>query len=97
MLILHFWLIFFLDRKESASVELCEVHPPDAEALVPDSEGLQKMEEEEEELGILQYLDQLEQVTARFFSRLVITLIKSNWSGGGGLADKEYHKKHNLT
>ncbi len=54
------------------------MHPPDAEALVPDSEGLQKMEEEEEELGILQYLDQLEQVTARFFSRLVITLIKSN-------------------
>ena len=44
-----------------------------------DSEGLQKMEEEEEELGILQYLEQLEQVTARFFSRLVITLIKGRW------------------
>jgi hypothetical protein len=71
----------FLDRKESASVGLGEVHPPDAEALVPeelDSEGPQKMEEKEKGLGILQYLDQLEQVTARFFSRLVITLIKSN-------------------
>ncbi len=82
MFILHFWLICFLDREESASVGLGEVHLPDAEALVPeelDSEGLQKMEEEEEELGILQYLEQLEQVTARFFSRLVITLIKGRW------------------
>ncbi len=52
---------------------LGEVHlfvPLDAEEL--DTEGLQKQEEEEEELGILQYLDQLEQVTARFLSRLVL-------------------------
>ncbi len=50
---------------------LGEVHPLvplDAEEL--DTEVLQKQEEEEEELGILQYLDQLEQVTARFLSRL---------------------------
>ncbi len=47
---------------------LGEVHPfvpLDAEEL--DTEGLQKQEEEEEELGILQYLDQLEQVTANMF------------------------------
>ena len=47
---------------------------PKEEALVPEeleTEGSQKQEEEleEEELGILQYLDQLEQVTARYFSR----------------------------
>ena len=49
---------------------------PKVEALVPEeleTEGSQKQEEEEEkELGILQYLDQLEQVTARFLSRLVL-------------------------
>ena len=44
--------------------------PLDAEEL--DTEVLQKQEEEEEELGILQYLDQLEQLTARFFGRLVL-------------------------
>ena len=51
---------------------LGEVHPfvpLDAEEL--ETEVLQK-QEEEEELGILQYLDQLEQVTARFLSRLVL-------------------------
>ncbi len=48
---------------------------PKEEALVPEeleTEGSQKQEEEEEELGILQYLDQLEQVTARFLCRLVL-------------------------
>ena len=61
---------------ESAIVRLGEVHtfvPLEAETLVPEeleTEGLQK--QEEEELGILQYLDQLEQVTARFLSRLVL-------------------------
>ena len=52
---------------------LGEVHPLvplDAEEL--ETEVLQKQEKEEEELGILQYLDQLEQVTARFFGRLVL-------------------------
>jgi hypothetical protein len=47
------------------------IPPPDAEALVPEeleTEGSQK----QEELGILQYLDQLEQVTARFLNRLVL-------------------------
>ena len=47
------------------------IPPPDAEALKAEeleTEGLLK-QEEEEELGILQYLDQLEQVTARYFSR----------------------------
>ncbi len=51
---------------------LGEVHPfvpLDAEEL--ETEVPQK-QEEEEELGILQYLDQLEQVTARFLSRLVL-------------------------
>jgi hypothetical protein len=41
----------------------------EAEALEAEeleTEGLQK---QEEELEILQYLDQLEQVTARYFSR----------------------------
>ncbi len=57
------------------SAEMQPIPPPDAEALVPEeleTEGLQKQEEEEEELGILQYLDLLEQVTARFLSRLVL-------------------------
>ncbi len=48
--------------------------PLEAETLEAEeleTEGLQKQEEEEEELGILQYLDQLEQVTARYFSRWV--------------------------
>jgi hypothetical protein len=57
--------------EESPSERLGEVHPLEAEALVPEeleTEGLQKPEEEED-LGILQYLDQLEQVTASFFSR----------------------------
>jgi hypothetical protein len=35
----------------------------------PETEGLQK---QEEELGILEYLVQLKQVTARFLSRLVL-------------------------
>ena len=51
--------------------EVKRIKPLEAETLVPeelDTEGLQK-QEEEEELGILQYLDQLEQVTARYFSR----------------------------
>ena len=50
------------------------IPPPEEEALVPEeleTEGSQK-QEEEEGLGILQYLDQLEQVTARFLSRLVL-------------------------
>ena len=49
--------------------------PLDAETLEAEeleTEGLQKQEEEEEEPGILQYLDRLEQVTARFLSRLVV-------------------------
>ena len=56
------------------SAEVQPIPPPDAEALVPEeleTEGSQK-QEEEEGLGILQYLDQLEQVTARFLSRLVL-------------------------
>ena len=54
------------------SAEMQPIPPPEEEALVPEeleTEGSQK-QEEEEELGILQYLDQLEQVTARFLSRL---------------------------
>jgi hypothetical protein len=61
--------------EESPSEELCELHPLKAETLVPEkleTEVLQK--QEEEELGILQYLDQLEQVTARYFSRFVIKI-----------------------
>jgi hypothetical protein len=64
-----------LPRWEEASLRLAEVRlikPLEAEALEAEeleTEGLQKQEEEEEELGILQYLDQLEQVTASFFSR----------------------------
>jgi hypothetical protein len=60
--------------EESASVGLGELHPLEAETLVPEeleTEGPQKQQEEEEELGILQYLDQLEQVTARFLTRSV--------------------------
>jgi hypothetical protein len=60
--------------EESPSERLGEVHPLEAETLVPEeleTEGLQKQKEEEEELGILQYLDQLEQVTARFLTRSV--------------------------
>jgi hypothetical protein len=60
---------------ESAIVRLGEVHtfvPLEAEYLKLETEGLQKQEEEEEELGILQYLDQLEQVTARYLARLVL-------------------------
>ena len=78
------------------SAEMQPIPPPKEEALVPEkleTGGPQKQEEEEKELGILQYLDQLEQVTARFLSRLVllvlsvlivfsnilsVTLIKSN-------------------
>jgi hypothetical protein len=59
------------------SAEMQPIPPPDAEALVPEeleTEGSQK-QEEEEELGILQYLDQLEQVTARFLSRLVLLVL----------------------
>jgi hypothetical protein len=58
--------------EESVSVGLGELHPLEAETLVQEeleTEGLQKQEEEEEELGILEYLDQFEQVTARYFSR----------------------------
>ncbi len=58
---------------ESAIVRLGEVHtfvPLEAEYLKLETEGLQK--QEEEELGILQYLDQLEQVTARYLTRLVL-------------------------
>ena len=61
--------------EESPSEELCEPHPLEAETLVPEkleTEVLQK--QEEEELGILQYLDQLEQVTARYLSRFVIKI-----------------------
>jgi hypothetical protein len=62
-----------LPRWEEASMRLAEVKPIkplEAEAVVPEeleTEVLQK--QEEKELGILQYLDQLEQVTARYFSR----------------------------
>jgi hypothetical protein len=68
-----FFKKFVARWEESASVGLGEVHPfvpLDAEEL--DTEVLQKQEKEEEELGILQYLDQLEQVTARFLTRLVL-------------------------
>jgi hypothetical protein len=61
--------------EESPSEGLGELHPLEAETLVPEeleTEVLQKKEEEEDGLGILQYLDQLEQVTARFLSRLVL-------------------------
>jgi hypothetical protein len=58
------------------SAEMQPIPPPKEEALEPEeleTEGPQKQEEEEKkELGILQYLDQLEQVTARFLSRLVL-------------------------
>ncbi len=50
--------------------EVKPIKPLEAEAVVPEeleTEVLQK--QEEKELGILQYLDQLEQVTARYFSR----------------------------
>ena len=56
------------------------IKPLEEEALELEeleTEGLQKQEEEEEELGILQYLDQLEQVTARFLSRLVPLITKN--------------------
>ena len=59
---------------ESAIVRLGEVHtfvPLEADYLELETKGLQK---QEEELGILQYLDQLEQVTARYFSRFVIKI-----------------------
>ncbi len=47
--------------------------PLDAEEL--ETKVLQKQEEEEdEELGILQYLDQLEQVTDRYFGRFVLKI-----------------------
>ncbi len=58
------------------SAEMQPIPPPKEEALVPEeleTEGSQK-HEEEEELGILQYLDQLEQVTARFLCRLVLLM-----------------------
>ncbi len=61
--------------EESASLGLGEVHPfvPfEAEALVPEELEIEGPQMQEEGLGILQYLDQLEQVTARFFSRLVL-------------------------
>jgi hypothetical protein len=61
--------------EESPSERLGELHPLEAETLVPEkleTEVLQKQEEEEP--GILQYLDQLEQVTARYFSRFVIKI-----------------------
>ena len=57
---------------ESAIVRLGEVHtfvPLEADYLELETKGLQK---QEEELGILQYLDQLEQVTARYLGRLVL-------------------------
>ncbi len=57
------------------SAEMQPIPPPKEEALVSEeleTEGSQKQEEEEKGLGILQYLDQLEQVTARFLSRLVL-------------------------
>jgi hypothetical protein len=60
--------------EESTNLGLGELHPLEAGTLLPEkleTEVLQK-QEEEEELGILQYLDQLEQVTARYFSRFVI-------------------------
>ncbi len=66
-----------LPRWEEASMRLAEVKrikPLEEEALELEeleTEGLPKQEEEEEELGILQYLDQLEQVTARYFCRWV--------------------------
>ncbi len=59
--------------EESPSEVLGELHPLETETLEPEeleTEVPQK-QEEEEELGILQYLDQLEQVTARYFGRLV--------------------------
>jgi hypothetical protein len=67
-----------LPRWEEASMRLTEgkrIKPLEAEALEAEeleTEVLQKQEEEEDGLGILQYLDQLEQVTARYFSRLVL-------------------------
>jgi len=60
--------------EESPSKGLGELHPLETETLEPEeleTEVPQK-QEEEEELGILQYLDQLEQVTARYLGRLVL-------------------------
>jgi hypothetical protein len=55
------------------SAEMQPIPPPKEEALVPEElETEVPKKQEEEELGILQYLDQLEQVTARFLSRLVL-------------------------
>ena len=50
-----------------------ELHPLETETLEPEElETEVPQKQEEEELGILQYLDQLEQVTARFLTRLVL-------------------------
>ena len=51
------------------SAELNPVLLPVAEGSVPEE---QSVDEREEELDILKYLDRLEEVTARLFSRLVL-------------------------
>jgi hypothetical protein len=57
--------------EESPSEGLGEVHSLEAEALV--TEELEtEVPQKPEGMGIFQCLDQLEQVTARYFSRLVL-------------------------
>ncbi len=59
--------------EESPSEGLGELHPLETETLEPEElETEVPQKQEEEELGILQYLDQLEQVTARYLGRLVL-------------------------
>jgi hypothetical protein len=48
------------------------IPPPEEEALVPEELETEGSQKQEEELGILQYLVQLEQVTTRYLSRLVL-------------------------
>ncbi len=54
------------------SAEMQPIPPPEEEALVPEELETEGSQKQEEEKGILQYLDQLEQVTARYLSRLVL-------------------------
>ncbi len=54
------------------SAEMQPIPPPEEEAPVPEELETEGSQKQEEEKGILQYLDQLEQVTARYLSRLVL-------------------------
>ncbi len=54
------------------AAEMQPIPPPEEEALVPEELETEGSQKQEEELGILQYLVQLEQVTARYLRRLVL-------------------------